>query len=80
MTRADGEDYVVLRDHLVDLLNPPDDDAAEVSILIKAVVRAVRWIEQQPCVCPGGNAELDYDEACERCAALGRSRNDLVPR
>lgn len=70
----EATDYETLRDHIIDKLNPSDDDAAEVSILCAAIDQAVGYIEAQPCTCPAGTFE-DYGDPCPRCWALMRREN-----
>jgi hypothetical protein len=66
----DGYDrcgYRMLADKAIEQLNPPDGDAAEVSLCMDAIDRAAAYIKAQPCYCVAG-----YDDApCGRCAALG---------
>lgn len=65
--------YEELRDHIVERLNPPDDDIAEIAIMLDAVGRAADYIESQPCAC-------DDEEPCGRCFALGRLMDVRVER
>lgn len=64
-------DYRLVVDRVIELLNPPDDDAAEVSICITAVEGIAGYVASLPCVCLPGAAEYEVD-ACDRCRALGR--------
>lgn len=70
VTEDFANDYELLRDRVIDLLNPRDGDDGEAYILDEAITGAVRFIEQQPCTCTPAQIE-DYD-ACRRCAVLGR--------
>jgi hypothetical protein len=71
-------EYRMLADTIGTLLNPPDGDEAEVSILMTAVERAQAYIESQPCTC---TAEDIADQMpCGRCAALGRLANQALDR
>jgi hypothetical protein len=63
-------DYRFLADAVADAFNPPDNDAAEVSIMVDAVARAREYIAGQPCTCTP--AMIEDREPCPRCTALGR--------
>lgn len=65
----DAEGYGLLRDTIIDRLNPRDDDVAEVAILTRAVGDAAAFIEKQKCFCKTWDADHD---PCDRCRALGR--------
>ena len=78
VTEDYANDYEYLRDAVIDLLNPRDDDAAEVSILEDAITGAVRFIEQQPCTCTP--AQIEDHDACARCSVLGRLGDEQVSR
>ena len=67
--------YGMVREAIVEHLNPPDDDVSEESILIAAVARAAGFIEAQPCSCDAPDGE-----ACDRCIALGRFANERLGR
>lgn len=69
----ESEDYSTLHDHILNKLNPPDDDVPEVSNLCTAIDRAVEFIESQPCTCPEG-AYDNFDKPCQRCWVLGVAR------
>lgn len=58
-------DYRLLADHIIALTNPPDDDAAEVHVVMEAVSLLHDVVVNSPCQC-----EDDYP--CARCVALGR--------
>jgi hypothetical protein len=61
-------DYRLLADAVIEHLNPPDDDVAEVSLCITAVKRAAAYVASLPCTCEPG-----YDhEPCARCNAIGQ--------
>lgn len=77
----DGNDLPECRERLVMLasvidwaFHPGDDDIAAEAILTEAVLRAARYIAAQPCTCKD-----DYD-ACDRCRALGRYRDERMER
>ena len=57
-------DYRTLADAVIETLNPPDGDEAEVSLCITAVERIGAYVQSLPCTC--------VDEPCGRCAALGQ--------
>jgi hypothetical protein len=77
----DESDYRELADKIIKCFNPPDDDAAEIAIMLKAVEAAAKFIrDETDCEC-----QLDYDpedmaEACNRCEVLGRRRDVQVER
>lgn len=75
----DNTEYELLRDAVIEHLNPPDDDAAEVSILIDAIEQAASYIESQPCTCTPEQID-EYGEACARCTALGRVGDERAER
>lgn len=71
----DAQDYWTLRDQVIDKLNPPDEDVAEIDIMCRAVDRAAAYIEAIPCTCPPGAASRELpmgDDPCGRCTVLGR--------
>lgn len=70
----DAHDYRALADHVIEHLNPADDDIAELAIACDAIDEAVEFIEAQPCSC-SSDAE-DEGDPCRRCLVLGRC-NDL---
>lgn len=77
----DGDDLAKCREYLVMLssaidwaFHPADDDIAGEAILVDAVLGAARYIAAQPCTCKD-----DYD-ACDRCRALGRYRDERLDR
>jgi hypothetical protein len=71
-------DYEYLRDEIINLLNPADDDMAEPWIMVCALQFAVEFIQRQLCICTPERVE-DHD-ACPRCRALGRLDNKRVER
>jgi hypothetical protein len=73
------EDYELLRDVIIDHLNPRDDDVAEVAIMISAVERVASYVAGLPCYCTPEAADFD-DDPCGRCEALGRVSNVAAPR
>lgn len=70
-TVAFARDYATVRDCIIEVLNPPDEDMSEDYILCRAVQQAAWFISEDiPCTCP---ADVDETyERCNRCAALGR--------
>ncbi len=63
--------YRMLADAVIEYLNPPDGDDAEVAICISAVETIASYVASLPCACTPG-----YDgEPCRRCAALGMRHN-----
>jgi hypothetical protein len=75
------ETYRMLGDQVIQSFNPPDDDAAEVSILIDAVVLAFNFIKDQPCTCKWNEEPYqDVCDTCKRCVALGREFDIQVER
>lgn len=73
------EDYEILRDAVIDHFNPPDDDIAEVAIMLGAIEVASEFIAGLPCYCSPAAADLD-DDPCGRCEALGRVSDVAVER
>lgn len=71
-TADDARDYRTLANQVIKWFNPPDDDVAEIAIHLDAVMRAGKFIEEQPCTCEEGAAEFLVDP-CPRCQALGRA-------
>lgn len=77
--RTEGEiEYEVLRDTIVAAFNPPDEDAAEPSIMTAALDRAYAFIVGQPCTCPPDVIEVSAP--CARCDALGWAADRPLPR
>lgn len=68
--QEDAEDYHFLAEHMLQKLNPRDDDIALVAILCASVDRVVEFVEAQPCACLP-DVE-DTWESCRRCWALRR--------
>ena len=71
-------DYRLLADKVIDELNPPDGDEAEVSICFNAIEDAAVYIQQQPCTCTP--AMVEDGSPCPRCAALGRIGDTRMDR
>jgi hypothetical protein len=69
-------EYRMLADAVGGAFNPPDDDAAEVSVLITATERAAEHIRSDRCCCLAGYP----DAPCPRCSALGQWRREPVQR
>jgi hypothetical protein len=61
-------DYRLLADAVIEHLNPPDGDEAEVSICVTAVENIAAYVGSLPCACAPGYD----DEPCGRCTALGQ--------
>jgi hypothetical protein len=82
-TEADDarNEYELLRDLIIERLNPRDDDVSEVSIMIEAVESITRFVESLPCTCPPNAGPPDWDAlACPRCQVLGRARDARIDR
>lgn len=75
----DARDYWTLRDLIIDRLNPPDSDFAEIHIMCTAIEDAAELIESIPCACTPA-ARLGEDDPCPRCQALGRIADERVER
>ncbi len=69
-------DYRLLADTIIDQLNPPDGDDAEVAICMRAVGQAAEFIRGLPCTCPRRAGA----EPCGRCAVLGQYQGERVER
>jgi len=72
---ADAAAYVLLRDTVIELFNPRDDDASEESIMVDALKQAAAFIEEQLCHCTQDVRPPDWETPCPRCMALGRRLN-----
>ena len=68
-------DYRMLADMVIERLNPPDGDAAEVDICESAIAKIANYVDSLPCTCTPGD-----DEPCGRCAALGQRHRGPVGR
>jgi hypothetical protein len=64
-------EYRILADVVGGLLNPPDYDASELSLLETAVERIAAYVKSLPCFCGPGAAAYEADP-CGRCRALGQ--------
>ena len=74
-------DYRWLADEVIRLLNPSDDDVAEVGILMDAVREVTDYVRGLPCTCAADAGPPLWDvQPCGRCAALGRARDKAVER
>ncbi len=71
-------EYRLLADEIAELFNPPDNDVAEVAILIDAAKAAQDYIISQLCSCTP-EMVADWD-ACPRCRVLGRIDDMRVQR
>lgn len=78
VTEDYADDYETLRDVVIALLNPRDDDIGEVAILQGAIESATGFIIAQPCECTPAMIE-DYD-SCRRCSVLGRLGDKRIDR
>ena len=72
---ADRCDYRMLADKVIERLNPPDSDEAEVALLMHALDVAADYITDQPCFC-----DQEPDLPCFRCSALGQRHREPVQR
>lgn len=75
----DESDYERLRDRIVELCNPLDDDAAEVAILLAAVTQ-LRDFVLQAADCTCADEDIDDHDPCSRCRVLGRLGDKAVER
>lgn len=71
--------YEWVRDAVLHAFNPPDEDAAEESILERAIFDAADYIAEHPCECIR-DGYGDVDEPCRRCRLLGQSGGVPVGR
>lgn len=69
-------DYRLLADDVIEMLNPPDGDEAEVGICISAIAGIAAYVASLPCTCSPGYD----DEPCGRCEALGQRHGEPVGR
>jgi hypothetical protein len=60
--------YRLLADAVIEQLNPPDGDEAEVGICITAIEGIAAYVASLPCTCKPG----PEDGPCGRCNALGQ--------
>ncbi|KPM55770.1 hypothetical protein ACG83_10885 [Frankia sp. R43] len=65
-------EYRMVADLVIDRLNPPDSDFAEVSIVSEAIERLASYVEKLPCTCLADAAPPELGDPCERCRVLGR--------
>lgn len=78
---TEDADYRLLADHIIALTNPPEDDAAEVAILMGVITRLRDFVITLPCECPADEMGVDFGEedACDACRVLGRfNRKDVT--
>jgi hypothetical protein len=61
-------EYRMLADAVIEHLNAPDGDEAEVSLCITAVQRVAAYVASLPCTCEPGYAH----QPCGRCDAIGQ--------
>ena len=73
---GDRCEYRLLADEILEALNPPGDDVAEVAVLISAVKHAAAVIGRLPCECGYG----PDGATCGRCSALGQHNGITVAR
>jgi hypothetical protein len=73
--------YEYLRDAIIGSFNPPDEDAAEDSVMKDAITRAFNFIETTPCACTWHEEpNEDVCDTCKRCEVLGREFDVMVER
>jgi hypothetical protein len=70
--------YIQLRNLIIERFNPPDDDVAEIVIMLGSVNVAADALEIRGCACT--TADVDDGRPCERCQALGRLGDVAVSR
>ena len=74
-------EYRMVADLVIRESNPPDQDMAEVAIVMEAIERLTAFVRAQSCTCPPTAGPPDFnDEPCQRCLALGRVRGELADR
>ena len=69
-------DYRLLADAVIEHLNPPDGDEAEVGICITAIEQIADFVQSLICSC----SRMDDDEPCPRCSVLGQRHMRPVER
>lgn len=75
------EDYRMVADKIIELFNPPEDDAAEIHIVIEALKRAQKClINEVECWCADKAGNPENEDPCDRCAALGRFDDVVLER
>jgi hypothetical protein len=73
-------DYELLRDAVIEQLNPRDDDIGETVLMVESIEAAARFIAAQPCACPPAAGPPEWETPCARCQALGRARDERIDR
>lgn len=73
-----ASDYFLLRDVVINRLNPRDDDASEVSVLMCWIEHVANTLEAMPCTCTP--AMVEDNSACPRCDALGKLGDQVQSR
>jgi hypothetical protein len=69
-------DYRMLADAVIEHLNPPDGDEAEVAICISAIQDIAGFAASLICSC----ARIEDGGRCPRCAVLGQHQGKRVDR
>ena len=69
-------DYRLLADAVIEHLNPPDGDEAEVGICMAAIESIAGFVRAQPCIC----YLMADGEACGRCSVLGQRHGKPAQR
>lgn len=74
-------DYRLLADAVIEYLNPPDGEEAEVAICIEAVRSVAEFAGSLICSCARIDADPTLvDERCPRCAVLGQHHGRRIDR
>ena len=71
-------DYRLLADTVIEQLNPPDGDEAEVSLCISTIEQIAAYVRSLPCTCLPRTS--DATEPCGRCFALGQWHGKVMER
>jgi hypothetical protein len=75
------DDYRMLADKIIELFNPPDDDAAEIAVLMDHLSHVADFVKACGCFCQECPSHPGIDpNICRRCRALGREFDRLVER
>lgn len=75
------QEYDLLRDAVIEQLNPADDDIGEPAIMVGAIEFAARTLAVVQCSCPPDAGPPEWESfPCGRCQALGRARDVRVDR
>ncbi|ONH58369.1 hypothetical protein CcI49_23220 [Frankia sp. CcI49] len=65
-------EYRMIADTVIERLNPPDSDVAEVAIVLESIAHLADYVEKLPCTCPPDAAPPELGDPCDRCRVLGR--------